>query len=204
MEKPHLALTHDTQVPSDLLDQFCRDIEAKSLDFQQQELPSRGPQNSLDVFFVSAVAVYVLKPYFEGFLKEAGKDHYVVLREALKGLWNQLFRRGRNSRLLIHTAKGEVKQKYSALFSIYAEINNRRQVKCLIREGCSENEYAAGIDTFLNLIESYHLDVPPKEVEIDLDVEKDYWGTVFIEFDTEVKSLRVVDPISSANNKNKM
>ena len=204
MEKPHLALTHDTQVPSDLLDQFCRDIEAKSLDFQRQELPSRGPQNSLDVFFVSAVAVYVLKPYFDGFLKEAGKDHYVVLREALKGLWHHFFRRDRNFRPVIYTEKGEVKQKYSALFSIHAEIDNRRQVKLLIREGCSENEYAACIDAFLNLIESYHLDVPPKGVEIDLDLEKDYWGTVVIEFDTEENSLRVVDPISSATNKNKI
>ena len=73
-EKPHLALIYDEQIPSDLLDEFCGDIEAKSLDFQRVPRPPEEIQMSLEWFAIPAVAFFLLKPYFDGFMKEAGKD----------------------------------------------------------------------------------------------------------------------------------
>ena len=204
MKNSHLALIHDGQVPLSILDQFCCDIEAKSLDFRRQSLPSGEPQGSLDTLFLTAIAFFLLKPYFDGFLKEAGRDHYVILKKALKRLWSRLFSKDVNFRVVILTPRGEVKSKHSFLFSIYAEINDGRKVKFLIREDCSEDEYVAGIDAFLTLIESYYLNVPYEGIEIDLDGEKDYWGNILIEFDPATKSLRVLDPIFYEKNRTKM
>ena len=106
-----------------------------------------------------------------------------------------------NFQCVILTPRGEVKSKHSFLFSIYVEINNGRKVKFLIREGCSEDEYVQSIDAFLNLIESYYLNVSYQGIEIDLDGEKDYCGFILIEFDQETKSLRVVDPIFNSKNR---
>ena len=198
MQNSHLALIYNEQVPSSILDSFCCDIEAKSLDFQRQSLPSEEPQGSLDTLFLTAIAFFVFKPYFDGFLKEAGRDHYILLKKALKSLWNRIFSKDVNFRCIILTPRGEVKSKHSFLFSIYVEINNGRKVKFLIREGCSEDEYVQGIDAFLNLIESYYLNVPYEGIEIDLDGEKNYWGHILIEFDPETKSLRVLEPIKGA------
>ena len=205
MKNSHLVLIYDEQVPSSILDQFCCDLEAESLDFRRQALPSGEPQGSLDtLLFLTAIAFFLFKPYFDSFLKEAGRDHYVMLRKALKSLWSRLFGKNANFQAVILTPRGEVKSKHSFLFSIYAEINNGRKVKFLIREGCSEDEYVAGIDAFLNLIESYYSNVPYEGIKIDLDGEKDYWGTILIEFDPETKSLRVLEQISYAKNRIKM
>ena len=204
MKNSHLVLIYDEQVPSSILDQFCCDLEAESLDFRRQALPSGEPQASQDTLFLTAIVFLLLKPYFDGFLKEAGRDHYVILKKALKSLWRRLFGKDVNFRVVMLTPSGEVESKHSFLFSIYAEINNGRKVKFLIREGCSEDEYVAGIDAFLNLIESYYLNVPYEGIEIDLDGEKDYWGNIFIEFDPETKSLRVLDPTFYAKNRTKM
>ena len=179
MKNPHLALIHDERIPSEILDQFCCDIEDSLLDFRRQSLPERGPQNSLDAWVLSAIAFIILKPYFDAFLKEAGRDHYNILSNALKKIWNRIFSKDANFRFAILTSSGEVKPEYSFLLSIYAEINNGRKVKLLIREGCSKDEYIETIRAFLNLLESYYFDVPNKGVEIDLDSEKDYWGTHF-------------------------
>ncbi len=127
----HLVLLGDERVPSDILDQFCCDIEAKSLDFRRHSLPSRGPQSSLDTLFFTAVAVFLFKSYFDGFLKdgflkEAGRDHYVILKKALKRIWHKLFNRSDDFRVILLTSSGEVKPEYSFLFSIYAEINSGR------------------------------------------------------------------------------
>ena len=191
------------RVPSDILDQFCCDIEAKSLDFRRHSLPPRGPQSSLDTLFFTAVAVFLFKSYFDGFLKEAGRDHYVILKKALKRIWHKLFNRSDDFRVVQLTSSGEVKPEYSFLFSIYAEINSGRKVKFLVREGCSENEYAAAIDAFLNLLENYYSDTRCKGIEIDLDNETDYFGYVLIDFDLETTSLRVVDPITQSQNRRK-
>ena len=201
MKNPHLVLIHDERIPSEILDQFCCDIEDSLLDFRRQSLPERGPQNSLDAWVLSAIAFIILKPYFDAFLKEAGRDHYNILSNALKKIWNRIFSKDANFRFAMLTSSGEVKPEYSFLLSIYAEINNGRKVKLLIREGCSKDEYSETILAFLNLIESYYFDVPNKGVEIDLDSEKDYWGHIFIEFDPETGSLRVFDPISYMRNK---
>ena len=58
MKNSHLALIYDGQVPSSILDQFCCDIEAKSLDFRRQSLPSGEPQGSLDTLFFNSSSIF--------------------------------------------------------------------------------------------------------------------------------------------------
>ena len=190
-------MCYDEQVPySEVLGEFCNEIEDKSLSFQKEELPSRGPQSSLEVFLFTSVALFVLKPYFDGFLNEAGKHHYKIFRKALKRLWKHFFSNNRKLRVAILTVNGEVKQKYSPTFSIYTEIDNSKKVKFLIHEDCSQDEYEKSVDIFLDLIEQYHCDFIQRKPDIDLDSEKDYGGYIFIEFDMCTNSLRVLDPYS--------
>ena len=140
MRYSHLALLCDEQAPSDILDQIYREVEAESLNIRRQSSPSTEPQGSLETILPTFVAVYLLRPYFEGFLKEAGKDHYAILKKALKNTWNRLFNRNDDFRVALLTSSGEVKLEYSLLFSILAETRSGQKVKLLIREGCSENE----------------------------------------------------------------
>lgn len=195
----HLALIYDERVPSDFLSNLCLDIETKSLDFRRQSLPPRDPQASLDMLALTAIAFFLLKPYFDSFMKEAGKDHYVLLKKTLKKLWGRFFSKDKDFHCVMITSSGEVKLEHSLLFSIYAEINNGRKVKFLIHEGCSKDNFAAGIDAFFDLVESYHSDVPYEGIV--LDDERDYWGVILIEFDPETKSLRVLDPTSRSRKK---
>ena len=198
-EKPHLALIYDEQISSDLLDEFFGDIEAQSLDFQRVPRPPEGTQLSLEWFAIPAVAFFLLKPYFDGFMKEAGKDHYIILKKALTGLWSQFFSKDRIFRVVvIASPQGKVEREYSPSFAIYAETKNGRQVRFLIHEDCPKDEYVEGVDAFLNLIESYYSGVPSEKLLIDLDGEKGSWEPIFIAFEKESKSLRVLDPISHA------
>ena len=200
MENAHLALIYDEQVPKDFLDDFCLELETKSLDFRRQPLPLQGPQASLDMLtVVTALTFFFLKPYFDSFMKEAGRDHYVLLKKTIKKLWKRFFSKDNDFHCVMITSKGKVKLEHSLLFSIYAEIANERKVKFLIREGCSEDDFAAGIDAFFDLVESYHSDVPYEGIV--LDDERDYWGVILIEFDPETKSLRVLDPTSRSRKK---
>ena len=202
-EDSHLALVYDEQVPPHLLDEFYHDLEAKSLVVQRQAVPSRGVYLSVDEWLPTAVFLYLAKSYFDPFLKQAGSDHYVYLKKALKKLWNRLFDKDSTHRFMVVSSEGEAKLEHSPFFSIYAALNNERMVKFLIRDGCSEDEFADGCEAFLKLLVSYHSDTPCRDIEIDLDGEADNFRHVLIEFEMKTGSLSVVDPIRRSKNRRK-
>ena len=192
MDNSHLGLRYDERVPSYMLDEFSEMIKTDSLFFECQSVPSRGPQGSMEWFSWPVITLMIATPYFAGFLKEAGSDHYKILKKGTHNLWRKLTNKNNNFKFAVMTVNGEIKTEYSMLFSIYAQTRNGMMVKFLLREDWSEIEYKAAINAFLNLIESYHLG--HGQQSIDLDNEQNYWGTILISFDTQTDSLYVIDP----------
>ena len=190
----HIALLYHEGTPAALLDEFCADVNSDSLKFRRMVRPQPGPQAGMEWLALPAIAVFLLESYFKGFMAEAGKDHYLLLRKALKGLWGKLISRDRGFRVIMITASGEKKLKYSMLFAIYATGNNDQSTKLLIREDCSEDEFVASIDAFLNFLESHHSGIVEQQKKIDLNFENSAAGITLVEYDGARKCLRVVDP----------
>ena len=190
--KPHIALLHYSEVPAGLLDEFCASVNVDSLRLERVSRPSPGPQNSIEWLASSAIAVFLLKPYFDSFLQEAGKDHYYVLKRALKSLWGKLFSKDRKFQAAIVTASGVKKLKYSMLFAVYAAFDDGKLVKLLIPEECSEDEYSATIEAFLDFVESCHSENSESKIAINLSPERGSGNIVLVAYDKERKSLRKV------------
>ena len=193
-DNSHIALIHHEQVPASLLDEFFANVNADSLNLKRISRPEPGPQAGIEWLAFPVIAVFLLKPYFEGFMNEAGRDHYVVLKKALKALWEKLFSNNRDFRVAIVTVSGEKKLEYSMLFAIYTIVDNGHLMKLLIREDCSEDEYTASIDAFLSFVESYHSRKPDEKQAIDLGCEEKIGRVTLVEYDGETKSLRLVNP----------
>ena len=192
----HLVVVHHERVPSNILDQFCSDIEADSLELRREIQPPKGFHAGLETLLLPAVALLLLKPYFDGFLQEAGKDHYVALKKALKTIWFHFFGKSDPVRMLRVTADGVKEAEHSLTFAIYAEIDDGRRVKLLFPAECSEDEYDAAIGAFLELLAVYHLSARGTPARSSLDEEKDYWNHILVEFDRNTGSLRILDPIA--------
>ena len=167
----HIALLHHEQVPAGLLDEFSMSVNVDTLKFERISLPEPGPQAGLEWLAFPAIAVYLLRPYFRSFMEEAGKDHYHVLKVASKALWKKLFSKDQEFRVAIVTASGVKKLEYSMLFAIYAALDDGKLVKLLIREDCSEDEYSASVEAFLDFVESYHSGISDDENTINLNLE---------------------------------
>lgn len=139
-----------------------------------------------------AIAVFLLKPYFDSFMKEAGKDHYHVLKRALKALWGQLPSKDQEFRVAIVTASSVKKLEYSMLFAIYAAFDDGKLLKLLIPEECSEEEYSASIEAFLDFVESYHAGKSKNKIAINLNSERGSGNITLVAYDEKSKSLRNV------------
>ena len=192
MGEAQIFLTHVEQVPSELLERFCSDIDAESLDCQRVQQPLPGPQAGMEWYVPTALVIFVLKPYFTSFLEEAGKDHYVLLKKSLRGLWKHFFGRDRSLHVNVAEAGEKVVQpKYSLSLSISTVIENERVIKFLIPDDCSEEEYEEGVNAFLDFVRSYHCS--PERHAINR-AEEQGWGLILIEYNKETKSLCVFDP----------
>jgi hypothetical protein len=60
------------------------------------KVETREPQTyaSLEWFIPTALVVYIAKSYFDGFLREAGKNNYRSLKNALTSIWGLFFGEG--------------------------------------------------------------------------------------------------------------
>lgn len=186
---PHIALLHDDQVPAGLLDEFCSSVNVDSIRFEKSARPEAGPHAGIDWLVLPAIAVFLLKPYFESFMGEAGKDHYHALKKALKALWKKLFSKERRFRAAIVTASGVKKLEYSMLFAIYAALDDGKLVKLLIRENCSEDEYSASVEAFMNFLESHHSCNSDDENSINLNFEAGGGNIILVAYDGKSKTL---------------
>ena len=190
--KPHIALLHHSEVPDGLLDEFCASVNVDSLRLERVSRPEPGPQMAIEWLAFPAIAVFLLKPYFDSFLQEAGKDHYHGLKKALKALWGKLFSKERKFRAVIVTASGVKKLEYSMLLSVYAALDDGKLVKLLIPEECSEDEYSATIEAFLDFVELCHSEESESKITINLSPERGSGNIALVAYDKESKSLRKV------------
>ena len=190
--KPHIALLHHSEVPAGLLDEFCASANADSLRLERVSPPEPSPQAGIEWLAFPALAIFLLKPYFDSFLQEAGKDHYYVLKRALKSLWGNLFSKDRKFQATIVTASGVKEPEYSMLFAVYAAFDDGKLVKLLIPENCSEDEYSATIEAFLDFVESRHSENSESNIAINLSPERGSGNIALVAYDKESKLLRKV------------
>jgi hypothetical protein len=116
---------------------------------------------SLDWFIPSALGVYILKPYFEAFLKEAGKDHYLALKTAIaEKIVPKLLTKDAPHKIKRITTGGKFKESYfSGSFSISSSINyyDKEVAITLLFPENSDNDYCAkAIDKFSSFVSKYN------------------------------------------------
>ena len=199
----HIVLFHCEGVPASLLDDFCKDMKSNSFNVERVSRPDPRVQAGIEWLALPFVSVFLLKPYFEGFMNEAGKDHYHALKQAFRSLWQKLFSENCDFRVVKMTASGERKTKYSMLFAIYAPVEEGHLLKLLIREECSIEEFSESLELFLKVVDTYHSQEREVTSGIDLESERVSDSITLLEYDSESCSLRIVDPRPSTQSRKK-
>jgi len=178
-------------------------MKSNSFNFERVSRPDPRVQAGIEWLALSFVAVFLMKPYFEGFMNEAGKDHYHALKQALRSLWQKLFSEDCDFRVVKMTASGEQKTKYSMLFAVYAPVEDGHLLKLLIREDCSIEEFSESLELFLKVVDTYHSQEREVTSKVDLEDERVSDSITLLEYDSEDRRLRIVDPRPSTKGRKK-
>lgn len=117
--------------------------------------------NALEWYIPTAFGVYILKPYFEGFLSEAGKDHYVLLKRFI----NRFLEKGKEfnfSVIASSQSTEKLSKKYNKSFTVAVELQtkNNKVVKVLFDNSLTIDEWKSANERVLDIFENHYKDYP--------------------------------------------
>ena len=83
---PHIRVVHREDISSDKFSDFTDSIQHVGLDVKCESVSNPAPYAGIEWLMPTFVVIFIAKAYFDGFLKEAGKDHYQILKTGLAKL----------------------------------------------------------------------------------------------------------------------
>ena len=196
---PDLLLSYQLPLPEEALQPFIDAVSAPGLALVIEPRPPSGPSAGLQLLLPTAVIVWFGKSYFEGFLKEAGKDHYALVKRGLSSLWPLFFGESRVVRMTAVGTPGKIRpddSKYSLVISLLAEVGPGLHFKLLFPDDISAEGYNIATARFLHFLERYYggdLDVA---TELGVGAAGAVGGTILATYDPDQGFFRFLDPIS--------
>ncbi|MCF8145638.1 MAG: hypothetical protein K9N21_17130 [Deltaproteobacteria bacterium] len=183
-------------VSDDVVDDFVSTISTSGLSLtveREEEVPIQG---GLEWLAPTALIVFLAKPYFEAFLSEMGKDHYNLLKKALKKAANRLLGPSRPEILLVHS-KGKVKSsgEYSLAFSIHVKVSEDLNLKLLFPTELREEGVHEIIEAYSDFIAALYAGKVDEELIHKLSAGRVIGKTMLVAYDFESKEVGPVDPI---------
>lgn len=157
MERPDLAIVFQDGMPDEWLLEFHSSVAVPGLNVCVEKRPPEGPCAGIEWFIPTAIMVFVAKSYFDGFLGEAGKDHYRLLKSKLSRMVAKTMQSPRIEPVVIGTKGKLLKENpYSLALSIYAEANDGKTFKLLVPKPSYQPEYEQIVFAFLEFLHDYH------------------------------------------------
>lgn len=117
--------------------------------------------NAFEWIIPTAFGVYILKPYFDGILSEAGKDHYILLKKFV----SKFLEKGKEYNFSVISAKEsseKLSKKYNKSFAVSIEIQtkNNRTIKVLFSNSLNLEDWKKSSDEILNMFEEHYKNFP--------------------------------------------
>ena len=104
--EPSLRLGYLTSIPDEAVQPLIDALAADGITPSIHRSEPPGPFAMLEWFIPSAVVIFAAHSYFDGFLKEAGKDHYAALKKGVGALWSSFFGSEPRVRLTLVASEG--------------------------------------------------------------------------------------------------
>lgn len=157
MKKPDICVLFEESISSELFEDFENNVKTEGLKLVVESREPSGPMACIEWFLLPVVAACISKSYFDGFLKEMGKDHYQLMKESLSKLTKKVIHTPRIEPVLFST-KGKIAthNPFSLAFSILAEAEDGYTFKLLIPKLNSNDDYGLIANRFMDFLSDYH------------------------------------------------
>lgn len=146
---PALVFIYPETFAEEQINEDLADVQTDGLDLRVLKKDS-GAFASFEWVIPTAFGAYILKPYFDAFLSEAGKDHYNFLKKTL----NKFIEKGKQYKSPLIAASqstDKLSKTYNQSFVVSLEFQtvNNRHLKMLFEESLEISDWQNGLDQML-------------------------------------------------------
>lgn len=150
----------DNYIGEEALSEVCTDLRCAGVKVNTKVENRSGPFGSLDWLIPTAIGVYLMKPYVDGFLTKAGEDHYEALINVIVNkIWPRIFGENKDWHREMVTMSGQIKENaFSSSFSLSQPLTMggiKFEVRLIFRKNSDKASMGDAIHKFLELIESH-------------------------------------------------
>ena len=155
-KNPHIGFEYIDKISPEFLDEFRKKIYKKELIHKEITRPSDTVFLSVDWLLPTAIILYITKSYFDIFLKEMAKDHYLVLKGSISSLANKS-KQEINISIIASNERKIGDKIFTSSFSIMYEGGDlKTSFKFLFREGATEEQINEATNYFLDLLKEFN------------------------------------------------
>jgi hypothetical protein len=187
-------------VQDNIVNEFVSSISAPGLSVSVEREEKYPIQAGLEWLAPTALIVFIAKSYFQSFLSEMGKDHYNLLKKALKAIAGRLVGRSRPKICSIAKGKSKSSEQYSIAFSIYVDVSEKLTLKLLFPTELEEDGVHKIIEAYSNFIDALYAGKIDENLMDKLNSGRVIGKTMLVAYDIEAKELNPVDPIPPKKN----
>lgn len=179
----HIDISYQEDVPVQIIQELVDAINRPGVIAQGRPRPV-GMFASMEWAVPTIIIAYLMRPYFEAFLAEAGKDHYLVLKRAFSKLFLKIY--GNEPEKRPH--------RRSMLFSIQSGMRDGRLVKAIFPEGVSHETYSVALTELLELLAEHHVSGSPDRLSEIIAPSSGWGGELYVEYSESVGNWILLDP----------
>lgn len=168
-EQPHVKLIFPDSFPDPIVEKYRNELAVENLKLEIRRIPFGEAYATMEWAIPTLIGIYILKPYFDGFLKEIAKDHYIILKKWLK----KVSINTREIKVTTLTAgqssdKLEKTNSQSKAFSIQSKTNEGYPLKFLFDENFTNENWETAIDKVLKLLDEHFTNGESDELTIEI------------------------------------
>jgi hypothetical protein len=193
--RPHIVFAYEgSPYSEELCADFSDAVAADGLNLVFEQTPSTRAFAGVEWLLPTAFMVWVAKPYFDGFLGEAGRDHYVALKNGVKRVADRLGR----VKVTRIGSPGKVApvQPYSPIFSVWFERDAETRFKFLIPANLSPEETDAALESFFTFLDGWHAGAIAEAERAPFVTARALGRIVLLAYSAETKRIEIVDPLA--------
>lgn len=189
-----IAIAYPDYFPENFGEVITSDIQHEKLHLLLKREETKA-WSSLEWAIPGLIAVYILKPYFEAFLEEAGKDHYNLLKQSL----SKLLKLNKNAPIETVVSKSTPKKlnkenTQSKAISIHIEIKDERTIKLLFDNELELDDWTKALENILDTVQKNYLESPNDELTLALNpLKEDPRIEIFAKINKDTKEWEFLD-----------
>jgi hypothetical protein len=193
-----LRLLYIEDLPASFFDEFEADLEEADVEFASETRPNEA-FSGLESYLPAAIAIYIIKPFVDEFLKRAATDAndklYPCVKNALARLVKRVFVAHRPLRIGA-TAPNKVTNPEVAILALHSQNVAGRDVKFVFLQTLAEDEFDVAIEKLLTELRDHYTGKSPDD-PLGKTVPRSPWMPILMTYDLELRSWKPYDPIAS-------